>query len=682
MIDAETTTTIIRYADIQAENQQRCDRLTDVHYDPVTGKGSLQERFELALNADGTGKVYLPLSMHDEPIVQEIRHYGSVRKVAEHHNSSIKQVTKDLWDIRFKHDFEFWAITCVKIQDKESKQAVPFKLRLAQRILLNDLETMRLSGLPIRIILLKARQWGGSTLVQFYMAWIQLFHHDNWHSAIVADVEDQARNVRGMFTRMSKDYPSEVGSITLAPYEGSSKNRQIRETGAVISIGSAQEPESLRSFDLAMLHLTEVGLWKSTKQRSAEDLAQALRGALTSVPDSMCVMESTAKGVGNYFHREWLAASKGESNYRPRFIAWFEIDMYRLDDQRIIDEFGSFDTFVAGWSDYEKELFRLGATVQGIAWYRFTLRDYGGDTWRMQAEFPSTAVEAFQSTGRRVFKTSYVQNLRRFNTSPQMVGELYGDAEKGANSLKNIRFEQQKKGNFRVWKTPEQLKTDRIVKNRFCGFVDIGGRSEKADKSTLKIMDRYWMMEGGLPEIVAEYEGNLDQDLWGWYAARIGMWYNAQVGNFSEPALLAVEIQSLKEKEGEGDHSYTILDEIKHHYPNLFYRTAPGSIQDQKPTKIIGFHTNVKTKNMIINSLNAAGRASSYVERSSQTCDQMDTYEIKKDGSMGAVEGMKDDLVMSAAGTEWLSTHYMDLPVIVKPSKKTTSSPNKTEAMF
>ncbi|MBR5241403.1 MAG: hypothetical protein IKW05_05650, partial [Muribaculaceae bacterium] len=61
----------------------------------------------------------------------------------------------------------------VRIKNKMGDGDIPFKLNRPQRRLLAEMEEMRIKGKPIRIILLKARQWGGSTLVQIYMAWIQ-----------------------------------------------------------------------------------------------------------------------------------------------------------------------------------------------------------------------------------------------------------------------------------------------------------------------------------------------------------------------------------------------------------------------------------------------------------------------------------------------------------------------------
>ncbi|MEX2436949.1 MAG: hypothetical protein WD509_00005, partial [Candidatus Paceibacterota bacterium] len=97
---------------------------------------------------------------------------------------------------------------------------------------------------------------------------------------------------------------------------------------------------------------------------------------------------------------------------------------------------------------------------------------------------------------------------------------------------------------------------------------------------------------------------------------------------------------------------------------------------------LLGFHTGKGSKEMIINRLNAAARDTEYIERSARTCDEMDTYEIKPDGRMGAVEGAKDDLVISTAGGVWLATSYMSMPELIKPQRRPRKGRVKTEAMF
>lgn len=44
----------------------------------------------------------------------------------------------------------------------------------------------------------------------------------------------------------------------------------------------------------------------------------------------MIVYESTANGTGNFFHREYTAAKKGDSQFEAMFVSWFDIEQYTL----------------------------------------------------------------------------------------------------------------------------------------------------------------------------------------------------------------------------------------------------------------------------------------------------------------------------------------------------------------
>lgn len=165
----------------------------DTDYRPDTGIGACGQRVRVAVPASGGGTALIPVSMTADP------EYAAARS----------DITA--WQrLRCRHDFEYWAVRCVRIKDKLSGHIIPFTLNAPQRKVLAVLEDDRLAGRPIRLILLKARQWGGSTLVQMYMAWIQTTQCRNWHSLICGHLKDTARSILGMYDAMIQSYPEEL----------------------------------------------------------------------------------------------------------------------------------------------------------------------------------------------------------------------------------------------------------------------------------------------------------------------------------------------------------------------------------------------------------------------------------------------------------------------------------------
>jgi hypothetical protein len=260
---------VIDIPSILSENQKRIDKLF-APYDPIKGTGGPLKREKLIL--EELGEYYLPIEFFDHPIGQMFAKAKSLRRFVEMFpDTGTVDLAYDLFiNERIKSDFEFWCAYTVKIKPKKEDKSeddkrpiIPFVLNHPQLKLLAKLEEMRMSGVPIRIILLKARQWGGSTLVQIYIAWYQLILMPGFNSVICTEVESQASNIRGMYTRMITHYPKPLGIIKMSNYEGSTKNKYLADRDCVLSIGSAEKPNTLRSGDIRAAHLSEIGLFQS-----------------------------------------------------------------------------------------------------------------------------------------------------------------------------------------------------------------------------------------------------------------------------------------------------------------------------------------------------------------------------------------------------------------------------------
>lgn len=613
------------------ENEKRIS-ISSVRYEPLKGVGSPIDRDRLYF--DDRSYVLIPRNMSAIGVVSDIVECGSVERYVSEKSLNREEVENAIMRLRIEMDFEFWAATCVKIQDKQTKKMVPFVMRSAQlklfKVMAQELDSLA----PVRIILLKARQWGGSTLVQIFMAWVQIFHRKGWHSVIVADVEEQSRNIRAMYSRLALWHPKEIFEVSFKNFEGSSKNKVMEGRDGVIYIGSMQKPDALRSADVMMAHLSEVGLWRATEGKRPEDVVQSIAGTVPLEPYSIIVMESTAKGVGNFFHRQWQKAVSGESGYTPVFVAWFEIDIY----SKPFDSEEHRKNFAKSLSEEELSYFNLGATLESIHWYRTKKHTDSYDNWRMCCEFPTTEFEAFQSTGRRAHAPNYIAAMRQYTCEPKFKGELFADAAYGKNAIdSSLRFEACEGGEFWVWALPD---VDDKDKRRYVVSMDIGGRTRGADWSVISVIDRYWLSRGGVEECVATYRFHLDQDLAVWKAVQVAVLYNK--------ALLVVEANSLDSKSTDGDHTLTILDEIKEFYSNLYCRTDPQKIVEGR-AQMYGFFTTRASKTDLVNQMNRRYRECGYIERDARALDEADCYEIKEDGSYGAVDGEHDDIYMSRA---------------------------------
>ncbi len=667
MIDTDKIIEILR------ENDLRLGSLQTV-YNPISGEGSeVCERVACSISDSGYTYLYLPKKMVEESsFTRVLLECGSFQLMQERLDVeysikngmgsariSLDDVIMTYIQERIRYDFEFWAGSFIYIKGKISEKSinrksrggyVKFVLNRGQRKLLKEIYSQWESGDPIRIILLKARQWGGSTLTQIFMMWIQLVHHKQWNSVICAHVENAARIVRGMFDNALKMYPYVLDMeadklFELRPYQGSTKTRVLDYRNCRITIGSAEKPDGLRSEDLCMAHFSEVGLFKSTEGKKPEDLIQSIMGSIPLAKDTMVVYESTAKGVGNMFHREWTRAKQGKSVFKPVFVAWYDVEMYFKEIPNKVE-------FANTLTPSEMILFDNGATLEHIAWYREKQKELE-DNWRFVSEYPSTDLEAFQSTGRRYFNLEHVERLRRDCMPPAMRCDVLGDELYGKGALSNVRLSNNDSGMFSVWEIPDDIK---MVNGRYVVVVDVNrGRTNAADNGIICVFDRYWMSEGGVPEIVAEWCGHIEM--------RYFIWKSVQIAKLYQDALLVIE-SNTPESTGEGGFEMeSVFDEISGYYSNLFYRTSEQDIKQGRAKKW-GFHMNKSTKLMICSHQEIALDKQLYIERSIEAADEHDTFEYKEDGRLGAVEGNHDDRLITRALGVWVCYQHMKMPII------------------
>lgn len=558
---------------------------------------------------------------------------------------------------RMKKDFPFWAARMVRIKPKGGGKDIPFILNRPQRVLVEKLESMRRADRPIRLILLKARQWGGSTCVQLYMAWLQLVHSEGLNSLIIAHQITASEEIKDMFDRMIVSYgrPDDAeewkSPFTMKRVGGSGSSFRLLERDCKIKIGTAERPDSSRGGDYNLVHLSEVGLWKRTTGKMPEDIVRSATSGVLLQPLTMIVMESTANGAGTFFHHEYLAAKNGESQFQSLFIPWFLIDSYSLPIAEK-EEFARqlyekrHDQSQSGRSvsgEYLWSLWERGATLEAIHWYIEERKKYS-DHAGMASEYPSDDIEAFAHSGERVFAPEKIERLRRGVKDPDFIGEMNSDGD----------FIEDSAGKLMVWEKPDKEQGNRL-ENRYLTVVDVGGRSAKADWSVIAVFDR--MGEEG-PHLAAQWRGHIDHDLLAANAARIAAWY--------DNALLVIESNTLEtrdlERNVDGDQAPFILRELEASYPNLYRRRAKGGVR--KP----GFHTNVMTKPMVIGCLVKSVREGLYVERDMAAIDELIQYERKQNGSYGASIGCHDDILMTRAIAMYIHEHEMgEVRAVVKP---------------
>ena len=304
----------------------------------------------------------------------------------------------------------------------------------AQRPYVSEVERQYNLGLPVRVMVLKARQLGISTVTEA-IVFLWAFLHPGTNGLVVSHKDGQAQELFQMTKRYWETWPHK--SLFDVRYN-TRRQLQWRETESNLRILTAKNIEGARGSTLHAVHASEVAFW---------DNAELLWGGLEpSIPNrhgTFVCLESTANGVGNWFHEEWQRAETGDSAFVPLFFPWYRHPANRLYGSWIheLDLDGEErDLLVQG----RKEAISEENIFAGLAFRRVEIRKKGID-WFHQ-EFPSTPEEAFVTTGHPIFAATAVKDC--YDAKTGVDGRLY------RNGRGEAVFEADSSGPVTIFKLP------------------------------------------------------------------------------------------------------------------------------------------------------------------------------------------------------------------------------------
>ena len=282
-------------------------------------------------------------------------------------------------------DFKYFAESFFRIRTKNGA-IEPFVLNRAQLYIHDRLEAQRAETGKVRAIILKGRQQGCSTLVQ-----ARYFHKTITNRGIKTFIlTHEAAATKNLFDMTKRYYEYLPSGLIPRANRDSQKELKFESIDSGYAIGTAGAKGTGRSQTVQLLHGSEVSFWPN-----AAEHAQGLMQAVGDQSDTEIILESTANGIGNYFHSVWVAAEQGKSNFQAIFVPWYWQPEYRAFYQQTHDEI-----FL---SEEEKELLSAyesnGMTHEHIYWRRFKIGQFSSDhdvgVRLFNQEYPCCAADAF-----------------------------------------------------------------------------------------------------------------------------------------------------------------------------------------------------------------------------------------------------------------------------------------------
>ena len=566
---------------------------------------------------------------------------------------SNKEALQELMDKLQDHAAYFQY--CLKIQELGTKKLIPFKMNPVQSILHGVAQQQLKEIGHVRIIVLKARRFGISTYVQARMfkraatMFNQLVH-------ICTHSKNTTAEMFQMTKVMEQNYPAFIKP--LSHYSG----KQELTWGSVDGKGlnsrygmSTVEGSEVVGAGIDMLHCSEVARWGGR----AKEYATGLMNCVMQGYGTEIWLESTAKGLGNYFEKEWWRAEKDDSGLKPVFFPWFVFDEYTLDlteEEKKDDSFEkSLGTNPSFGGDEEKALLGVEVsydTPEGVLDFKVTLENLKwrrnkivspecqGDLSVFHQEYPTTAREAFVASGRSAFDSIKLTQMwfdadERERESPPKKFEIPVNGFTYKDGAEKMRYFMKKDvgGELAVFNPPQTGKEYRIGVDVSEGILNQTGDT---DYSVVTVLDAETYEE------CATWSARIDPDLLAWIITTIATWYNM--------ALVAVE------NNNHGLLTLKFLSTI-HKYENLYIEKALDE-RGQRQKRRLGFNTNIKTRKLILDLLRRLIREGAIDIFSKSTVDELQTFVVNKDGKEAAQHGCHDDRVMSLAIAAYMCYMY------------------------
>ena len=302
---------------------------------------------------------------------------------------------------RLRDDFAHYAPRCMRIRTKSGK-VEPLALNKAQAYIAGRLDAQLKETGRVRALVLKGRQQGCSTFVgaRYYH---KTTHGRGIRTFILTHQDAATQTLFEMVNRFHEHCPPLVKPSTRLD---NAKELLFDKLDSGYKVGTAGSKGVGRGNTFQLFHGSEVAFWPHASTHAA--------GVMQAVPDepgTEVILESTANGVGNYFHQQWRKAERGESDFIPVFVPWFWQDEYRK--QASADFVLSAEPDEQGESEVDyAATYELDAGQ--MLWRRLKIGELGETLFRQ--EYPANAAEAFQMANTNGLISSKLVVRARKNT--------------------------------------------------------------------------------------------------------------------------------------------------------------------------------------------------------------------------------------------------------------------------
>jgi hypothetical protein len=526
-----------------------------------------------------------------------------IKKLNSNSNKINGKVTpKDSKQQRFDkimYDFILFSEEFVRIVDNHG-ELIPFALNKEQRDFVLNMEKFN--------IILKSRQIGFSTMSLAICLW-NAINRPNTSYLIVSLDNKQVSELFGRLKRMNDNLPRNMYSY-LPETVRDNRDELLLSNGSRIQVGVPHENIG-RGSTYQYVLLSEMAFYQLDQSKLLTSVMQSM----AKNPDSKIVIESTANGTANHYYLLFQKSMKRNTNFKAFFYSWIS-DAHKTQFKSEIKQAVEWYKSINKGSrlatkdlttDEEKRLYESGATLDMLMWREWKLSTMSTEDF--QTEFPSTAVEAFKSTGRNVFDQGKI--IERLNHIPEPI-----DSEVLKRNIPQQLHKWIGKG-LNVYHLPKQ--------GRYYGGSDVASGSG-GDSSSLSILNTEGI------EVASFHNNKISVYEFAEFLNYIGRYYGY--------TYLAIERNS---------YGLPVIERLweDHNYQNLYKHKTFDKKGNRKLER--GWMTSAVTKAILVTDMKESFEKGIININDKDTLQQMQMFVEDTKGKTGNTKGNgnHDDLVIS-----------------------------------
>lgn len=484
------------------------------------------------------------------------------------------------------------------------------------------------------LILLKGRQFGGSTHIQAWMFHRTLFYEHTF-TLIVAQDQKVSEHVFKMSVKAYENLPWWLRPEWRykSKSEGIDFQREDEDQvmsdpglGSVLKISHAQKMTGVAiGRSIRASHLSEVSRWPDAGVFEA-DIRPSMNAS-----DGFYVMESTALGRNGLFYEQWQDAVAGDNEWRPLFVPTYRVKKYYLPIKQ--GEIIKLTEVEQKFHERVKQEQRFEIPLGFWKFRHFGLRRAKRNKAGFLESYPITPDEAFQASGLCAFdrealeeqamsapkNPNWAGEIRLVNNSPRLDVREVSPSE-------DLPIRKRGKGGHRlwIWEMPQQGE-----------LYYVSGDAALGNGGDFSVAEVFRAGRGSEPDVqVAEW--------WGWIPPKGFASVLAALGYLYFGAEIANEYQ------GPGITTGDALVDLD--YPAL-YRPQHKDRIASTFTVFKHWVTSIKTRDLTIAEMQDALLTNTVVINSHDLIEEMNNFSSLDEGpGKKRYEGIdsNDDGVMSA----------------------------------